>query len=188
MRVTVIVFLLFVIFGEWSLWRYVSATHPAPLPERAANPEIEKLAKSLAGDWDSVETMEKGRFFPNGGSRRGEVHVRLASGGNVLIYEVHSNGSAGELDGFHTIWWDKSEGRYYFFACFNDPGHPCKMRGTAHWDGPVFVNDYEETVDGEQAQWRDSFVFTATSHTLTAAMKDARGEWQTMITTKAVRR
>jgi hypothetical protein len=77
--------------------------------ESAASPEMDRLAKALAGDWDTVETMERSDFFPNGGGRHGIVHARLAAGGNTLIYEVHSNGSAGKLDGSHTIWWDKGQ-------------------------------------------------------------------------------
>src|SRR5207245_2263985 len=103
-----------------------SANKIAPA-ESAASPEMERLAKALVGDWDTVETMERGQFFPNGGSRRGIVHVRLAAGGNTLIYEVHSDGSAGVLDGFHTIWWDRGAKLYYFFACFNSPNKPCRM-------------------------------------------------------------
>lgn len=159
----------------------------ASSPEMAS-PEMDKLAKALVGDWNTVETMERGEFFPAGGSRHGAVHVRLAAGGNVLIYEVHSNGSAGKLDGFHTIWWDKGAGLYYFFACFNDPGQPCRMRGTAHWQGDAFVNDYEETVDGKKTQGRDSFTFTPTSHTLVAAMDTGNGVMKTVITTRATRR
>ena len=38
-------------------------------PASAANPEMDRLAKALAGDWDTVEVMERGPFFPEGGSR-----------------------------------------------------------------------------------------------------------------------
>ena len=64
---------------------------------KAANPQMSRLAACLAGDWDSVETMERSSFFPQGGSRKGKIHARLASGGYTLLYKVHSNGSAGEL-------------------------------------------------------------------------------------------
>jgi hypothetical protein len=80
------------------------SSSPAEGSVFAASPEMDRLAKALVGDWDTVETMERGEFFPNGGSRNGRVHVRLASGGYTLIYEVHSDGSAGKLDGFLTIW------------------------------------------------------------------------------------
>jgi hypothetical protein len=149
---------------------------------------MDRLAKALVGDWNTVETMERGPLFPNGGSRQGIVHVGLAAGGTTLIYEVHSNGSAGKLDGFHIIWWDKSAKLYYFFACFNNPNNPCRIRGTAHWEGATFVNDYEEMVDGKKTHWRDSFVITPTSHTLVAAIDTGNGTMKTVITTKGTRR
>lgn len=149
--------------------------------------EMSRLAKVLAGDWETTETMEKGEFFPNAGERRGSVHARLAAGGTTLIYEVHSDGSAGKLDGMLVIWWDRDTSSYRFFICFNNPNHPCKMRGTAHWEGDSFVNDYDEMVNGKKTAWRDSFTFTSTTHTLLAAMK-ANGTWHTLITTKANRR
>ena len=151
-------------------------------------PEMERLAKALVGDWNTMETMERGKIFPNGGSRHGIVHVGLAAGGTTLIYEVHSDGSAGKLDGMLVIWWDKDAGLYRVFVCFNNPDHPCEMRGTAHWERDTFVNDYDETVKGKKTSWRDSFTFTPTSHTLVAAMRVGDGTMQTLITTKATRR
>ncbi|HZR04254.1 MAG TPA: hypothetical protein VFA61_00305 [Candidatus Udaeobacter sp.] len=148
---------------------------------------MERLAKALVGDWNTTETMERGDLFPNGGSRQGVVHVRLGAGGTTLIYEVHSDGSAGKLDGMLVIWWDKDANLYRVFVCFNNPRHPCEMRGTAHWEGDLFVNDYEETVKGSKTPWRDTFTFTPTSHTLVAAMKAGNGTMQTQITTKATR-
>ena len=149
---------------------------------------MERLAKALVGDWNTTETMERGELFPNGGSRDGIVHARLAAGGTTLIYEVHSDGSAGKLDGMLVIWWDKDASVYRVFVCFNNPDHPCEMRGIAHWQGDSFVNDYEETVKGKRTSWRDSFTFTSTSHTLVAAIRGVNGTMQTLITTRATRR
>lgn len=151
-------------------------------------PEMERLAKALVGDWNTTETMERGEFFPNGGSRHGIVHVSLVAGGTTLIYEVHSNGSAGKLDGMLVIWWDKAASLYRIFVCFNNPNNPCEMRGTGRWEGDSFVNDYEETVKGKKDPWRDTFTFTPTSHTLVAAKELGNGRMETMITTKATRR
>ena len=151
-------------------------------------PEMDRLAKALVGDWNTTETMERGELFPNGGERHGIVQVRLAAGGTTLIYEVHSDGSAGRLDGMLVIWWDKEASLYRFFICFNNPNHPCEMRGTAHWESDSFVNDYEEIVKGKRTPWRDSFTFTPTSHTLVAAMEVAVGPMKTLITTRATRR
>jgi hypothetical protein len=160
---------------------------PAEGSVSAANLEMDRLARGLVGDWDTVEMMERSPSFPEGGSRKGLVHARLASGGYTLIYEVHSDGSAGKLDGFHTIWWDKNTKLYYFFACFNNPNGPCKMRGTAHWEGDSFVNDYDFVVNGNKTHWRDTFTFTPASHTLVAAMDSGSGRMKPVITTTATR-
>lgn len=159
-------------------------------PTRSASgPEIERLAKALAGDWDTAETMERSEFFPNGGSRQGIAHVRLVAGGTTLLDEVRSNGSAGELDGMVAIWWDQGASAYRFFVCFNDPRHPCKVRGTARWEGDRFINDYEETVNGRKSLWRDTFLdITSTSHTLVAAVDSGDGNMKTLITTRSTRR
>ena len=153
----------------------------------AANPEMDRLAKALMGDWDTVEVMERGQFFPTGGSRTGHVRARLASGGYTLLYEVHSDGSAGKLDGFLTIWWDRNAHHYSFFACFNDPESPCHMRGRAQWEGNSFVNYYDVTADGKKTPWRDTFTFTPNSHTLVAQIDAGKGTMKTVITTTATR-
>jgi len=157
--------------------------------EPSASPEMNKLAKALAGDWNTEEQMERSSFFPNGGSRRGHTHVRLIAGGTTLIDEVHSDGSAGKLDGVLVMWWDSVGRTYRFFTCFNGAGDPCKARGTAHWEGNIFVNDYEENVDGKTAKFRDSFVqITPVSHSLVAAIDNGDGTMKTLITTRSTRR
>jgi hypothetical protein len=45
--------------------------------EAGASPEMKRLAKALAGDWNTTETMEHSELFPNGGSRHGVARVRL---------------------------------------------------------------------------------------------------------------
>jgi carboxyl-terminal processing protease len=153
----------------------------------AASPEMERLAKFVVGDWDTVETIESSPSFPHGGSRNGRVEARLAAGGYTLIYEVHSDGSAGKLDGFLTIWWDQAANVYHLLACFNNPRGPCRMRGTAHWEGEAFVNDYDFLVEGKRVPWRDTFTFDANSHKLVAATGTDTGTMKTEITTTATR-
>jgi hypothetical protein len=46
---------------------------------------------------------------------------------------------------------------YHYFTCFKDAGSGCEVRGTAHWEKNVFVNDYEEDVDGRKLKFRDTF-------------------------------
>jgi len=155
--------------------------------ESPSTPEMTRLVHALAGEWKTVETMQKSLEFPNGGSRHGSVSVRLLAGGTTLFYGVHSDGSAGKLDGFHLIWWDKKQGTYLFFACFNNPVNPCHPRGTAHWENDHLVNDYEESAGGKSSQWKDTFLFSPGKHTLIAAMRGADGQFKTQITTVATR-
>jgi hypothetical protein len=157
--------------------------------ETAASPEMDRLAKAFVGDWDNTETMERSPYFPNGGGRRGASHWKLAVGGTTIIGEGHSDGSVGPLDHLILIWWDENAKVYEYFVCFKDAGSSCKMRGTAHWEGDNFVNDYEEVEHGKKTKWRDSFVhITPNSYTLIAAREEADGKMKTLITTKSTRR
>lgn len=168
---------------------YLAASQPTAVPDQPrAVPEMARLAEHLVGSWDTTEIMERSDLFPNGGSRHGRVQAKLAAGGTTLIYEVHTDGSAGKLNGLLVIWWEKDSGLYRFFICFNNPKHPCLMRGTGHWDGDVFMNDYEEVIDGKSEPWRDSFTFTPTTHTLVAARRKNDSTWETLITTHSLRR
>jgi hypothetical protein len=157
--------------------------------ESSASPEMNRLAKALAGDWRTVETMERSEFFPNGGGRQGVSHASLGTGGTTLIWEGHSDGSAGKLSYLITIWWDNEARLYRFFTCFNGYDHPCEVRGTAHWEADVFVNDYEETVHGDKKKFRDTFSqITPTSYTLTEAIDAGNGTMKALITTRSARR
>jgi hypothetical protein len=136
----------------------------------AASPEMARLAKVFAGDWNTVEIMQHGKPVPDGAGRRGTVHVRVAGGGTALVSEGHSVGTVGgDLKWFITIWWDPNTKCYRFLTCFRTPTDAgCELRGTAHWDGDTFVNDYEEVIDGKQTKMQDLWSdITPNSHTLT---------------------
>jgi hypothetical protein len=151
-------------------------------------PEIKKLYVTLGGDWDTHEQRERTQFFPNGGERRGRTHIRLAAGGAMLVMEGHSDGSAGPLSYIIVIWWDKEAGNYGYFTCFKDAESGCKIRGTAHWDGDKFVNDYYETVDGKKLKFRDTFKdITPNSYTLDFSWVKDDGSTEPVIISKCVR-
>ena len=82
------IFLVLVLFPLGSLQAKALSWSTAEASVSAASPEMDRLAQALVGDWDTVEMMEPGPFFPEGASRKGNVHVRLAAGGPTLIYEV----------------------------------------------------------------------------------------------------
>jgi hypothetical protein len=152
-------------------------------------PEIKKLYDSLAGDWDTTENFEHTEFFPKGGERKGRTHTRLAAGGAMLAMEGHSDGSAGPLSYIIIVWWDKSANLYRYFTCFKDTGSGCEVRGTAHWEGNNFVNDYEEIEHGKKLKFRDIFQnITPNSYTLLFEWLKDDGSTQPVIISKAVRR
>ncbi len=63
------------------------------------------------------------------------------------------------------------------------------MRGTAHWEGDKFVNDYEEVVHGNKAQMRDIFQdITPGSYSLVFVVVKEDGSTEKQIVTRAVRR
>lgn len=132
--------------------------------------------------------MERTALFPNGGERKGRTQIRLASGG-AMAMEGHSDGSAGPLSYLIVIWWDKAAQRYGFFACFEDAGSGCQVRGTAHWERDKFVNDYEEVVHGKKVQCRDTFQdITPDSYSLVFVVVKGDGSTEEQIVTRAVRR
>jgi hypothetical protein len=152
-------------------------------------PEIKRLFEAFAGDWDTSERRERTQFFPNGGERKGQTHIRLAPGGAMLVMEGHSDGSAGPLSYLIVIWWDKDAKLYRCFTCFKATDTGCEVRGTARWDADRFVNDYEEEVDGRKLKFRDTFQdITPNSHKLVFAWVKEDGSTQRVIISKAVRR
>lgn len=181
--------LIFLCGSFFSLLTVAQNTRNAGTRVSIASPEMAKLANALTGEWNNVETMEPSENFPNGGERRGVSSCRLATGGTTLVCEGNSDGSAGKLSHLIAIWWDKDSNRYGFFTCFKDRGSGCEVRGTAHWEGDIFVNDYTENVNGEQTKMRDSFIdITPNSHTLVFTIETAGGKMKTLITTKSTRR
>jgi hypothetical protein len=159
--------------------------------DSAPGPEMARLAKALAGDWNTVEVVQNGTSVPAGAGRRGQTHVRLAAGGTVLVSEGHSVGTVGgDLRWLVAIWWDREAGLYKFFTCFrasDDTG--CEVRGTAHWDGDVFVNEYTEPVNGKPTKMEDRITaITPSSHTLTELHDDGHGVMSPYVVSHDTRR
>jgi hypothetical protein len=123
----------------------------------ASNPEMQRLGRAFGGTWSTSESSADNEFYPNGAERVGTARFTLAVGGTSLIEEVHSAGSAGRLDFMVVVWWDNEAKVLNFFTCGNGGNNPCKIRGTAHWDGDSFVNKYELTIRGAKQKWKDTF-------------------------------
>ena len=169
-------------------WGMLLLTTICLAQQKAPIPEMQRLESAFVGDWKTTEIMERSQFFPNGGGRSGNAHFQMGPGGYSLIGEGKSDGSAGKLEFLIVMWWDPSEHLYQYFVCFNGASRPCRIRGTAHWEGKNFVNEYESSEGGKMTKWKDTFTdITANSFTLQAAMQMDDGSMKTMITTKNVR-
>jgi hypothetical protein len=178
--------LLFVLIA-WPVFAQQPQSSP-DAPESVTDPEMTRLARAFVGEWDTTETFARNDFYPNGAERKGTARFTLATGGTSLIEEVHSDGSAGKLDFIVIIWWDKDEKSYNFFTCGNSGSNPCRLRGTAKWDGDSFLNQYELVIRGTKKKWHDTFSqIVPQSFTLVAAMESDNGTMQTMITTRYAR-
>jgi hypothetical protein len=146
-------------------------------------------ANDLAGDWDTVEIKQHGQSVAQGAGRRGTMHVRLVGGGTALVSEGHSAGAiGGDLRWFITIWWDANV--YRFLTCFKTSAESgCELRGTAHWQGDTFVNDYEEVIDGKRTKIQDLWTdITPNSHTLTEAHDSGNGVMKSYVVSHSTRR
>jgi len=174
--------------SRWSGCLFVTALALAAHAQQARIPEMKKLQDAFVGDWKTGETMERSSFFPTGGARAGIAHFRLGPGGYSLIGEGQSDGSAGKLEFMIVVWWDPAQHLYPYFVCFNGAERSCRIRGTAHWEGKDFVNEYESAAGGKTAKWRDTFTaFTPDSFTLVAARQMEDGSMKTIITTTNAR-
>ena len=67
---------------------FISSPAVAQSADSAAIPEMARIAKVFAGDWNTVEIMQHGKPVPDGAGRRGTVHVRVAGGGTALVCGV----------------------------------------------------------------------------------------------------
>ena len=154
-------------------------------------PEMARLAKVFTGDWNTVEIVQHGKPVSTGTGRRGIVHARLTGGGTALLSEGHSVGTAGgDLQWFITIWWDANAKCYRFLTCFRTPADAgCELRGTAHWNGDTFVNDYEEVINGKRIKAQDIWTdIMANSHTLTESHDVGNGVMKPYVVSHNTRR
>ena len=111
-------------------------------------------------------------------------------GGTVLVSEGHSVGAVGgDLRWFITIWWEPNANTYRFLTCFKTPADAgCELRGTAHWEGDTFVNDYEEVINGKRTKIQDLWTdITPNSHTLTEAHDIGNGVMRPYVVSHSTR-
>ena len=161
----------------WGGTHNPGATGQKPVrSEVRTSAEMQKLADAFDGVWNVTETFEVSAS-QQGKTRRGIASFRLGPGVS-LIEDYQSNGSAGELKFFALLWWDQSVRVYRLLTCANNDG--CRLRGTAKWEGQEFVNSWEENVDGETVNLKDSFVDISPSsfRLISEGTEDGKKVWR----------
>jgi hypothetical protein len=108
-------------------------------------PEIQKLAKTLAGNYATAETHDPNPMMPNGGTGKGEARFTVAPGGHYIVQTYRSKSDMGSFQGHGLIWYDASAKVYRSVWC-DSMSPTCDTSGTMKWDGDKLVGtgEYEE--------------------------------------------
>jgi hypothetical protein len=175
--------LLFLLANGAQVGRAQQTSDPSAATPHARS-EMQKLFRAFVGRWTVHERFERNEFSPGGGSRTGTARFTVGSGGTSLVEDYHSDGSAGKLDFLAIIWFDPGTRSYHVFTCASGRD-ACAVRGTAHWDGATFVNDYEEPLNGMPTKLQDVFSnMTPTSIKLVAGIPGEDPALRPLITTR----
>jgi len=139
--------------------------------------EMARLAKMLAGDWNTVEIVQHGKLSLKAPDAAAPCTSPWLGAHGAGVRRPFVGAVGGDLRWFITIWWDAGAKLYRFLTCFKTPADAgCELRGTAHWDGNTFVNDYEEVINGKRTKIQDRWTdITSNSHTLTEAHDTGNG-------------
>lgn len=147
--------------------RAIVNTKMPPPPQPA--PEMTKLIKMMAGDWNVAEKSEPSPMFPDGGTGKGTARLWAGPGGMSLMEKYHSSGVMGtNFQGFGTFWWDPKIQAYHGVWCDTMTPGGCDGSGTTKWDGETLVGTMESDMNGQKmfakftyTNWKpDSFVMT----------------------------
>jgi uncharacterized protein DUF1579 len=116
--------------------------------------EMERLA-FLVGTWNAIDTYEKSRFVPDGGSGSGVYQTVLGPGGFSILTDYRYTGPQGESSGHQVLTWDPKQQRYV--------GHVVTSRSpgcitvTGNWEGPNLVLAGEFEANGVQVRFKEVF-------------------------------
>ena len=153
-------------------------------------PQLEKLIRSLAGEWFTEENYEPSDLLPKGGKGHSRDSYRPGPGRLSLIEEYNSEGGAGESSGIGIIWWDADAEQFSFVWCDSfalDRG--CRVSSqSGRWERNSYIETDEHIMEGrrvfEKEVWSD---FTPNSFIQTLYVGDAPDRLKTFLTIKAKR-
>ncbi|MBZ5628880.1 MAG: DUF1579 domain-containing protein [Acidobacteriia bacterium] len=134
-----------------------TAKPPAAMPAMKPSPEIQKMAKSLVGNYTTKETHDPGPFMPTGGTGVGEAKFTLGPGGNSIIesYQSKSGPMGSRFRGHGVVWYDAKAGGYRSVWC--DSMSPmCEVGGVSKWDGDKLTGTTDSEMMGKKVSYRET--------------------------------
>ncbi|MGH9748200.1 MAG: hypothetical protein ACRD59_19045 [Candidatus Acidiferrales bacterium] len=161
----------------------------APQP----SPEMQSVAKALAGKWSVKIKFEPGDDMPQGAEGYGEEVWRTGPGGFTIMEEADDRTPFGEvfLTGF--TWWDTKSKSFRGMLCTSQNPRGCDPQGSLSdvhlsWDGKQFIVDIDSQRDGKKTLWHEVFFdITPTSFTQTGESGEAGGPLKRVVTIHATR-
>jgi hypothetical protein len=172
----------------------VLPTFSALLAADAPTPNLQSLARTLAGDWRLQVHLEGGTQTPKGFDGVGKETWR-ASAGDMTLTEEESM-SAGPMNMIITglFWTDQVTHELHALDCNNQNPHVCGIKDAldsvaVRWDGKELVVEEKEGIkNGEQMMSRIVWSkITPSSFTETGYFGPSGGPFQkgmTMVATK----
>jgi hypothetical protein len=104
-----------------------------------ASPEFSKFRDRVLGTWKAIETHEKRRSLPEGGSGEGTVTFTAGPGGLSVLENYRSKNPWGDFANHTVFWWDAEAGGMKSVGC--ETVHPeCEVsEGVYKWEGDDLV-------------------------------------------------
>ena len=159
-----------------------ATTLAAPKPA----PEMEKLAKMMAGTWSGQEKHEPSPFLPAGATGKGLFKVSLGPGGHSLVEQYNSRGALGKFTGHGMTYWDPKAKVFRGVWCDNFT--PTCDASVGQWEGDNLVFLSEGEFQGQKTKLKMFYSgFTADSFDFGIDMSMGEGPMARIMTIKYTR-
>jgi hypothetical protein len=137
------------------------------------SPEIQKLAKTLAGNYSTTETHDPNPMMPKGGTGKGQARFTVGPGGHYVVESYNSKSDMGSFTGHGVFWWDPKVSAYRVVWC-DSMSPTCDTEGTMKWEGDKLVASGEYEMGGKKVAYRET-IGNLTPNGFTFDMESAMG-------------
>ena len=142
---------------------------PAGMQMPQPAPEMEKITRSLVGNWVVQEKVFPGEMAPNGASGKGSESIKKGPGGFSLLMDYQGS-ALGPFTGHGVTTWSPAKKKYETaWVDSMTPGGVFTMTG--EWQGDKLVFTGTDSSMGTPMQTRHTYSnFTPTTFTYTMEM------------------